>query len=399
MLQGIPDAQLFDGKQSLYDIAKRSFGGTICLLEHFRCVPEIIRFSNELSYSGRIKPLREPEPHALVPAVVEHRVASDPADNKKNEREARAVASLIVAATEQPEYDGKTFGVISMVGEEQAYRIEEIVRSLMPPALIDARRFLAGSAAQFQGDERNVMFLSVVDTGQGVPLPLRDTRPFQQRFNVAASRAQDQMWVVHSLDQGTELKPADLRRRLIDHARDPGASERIKAAALRNAESPFEEAVIRRLADAGYRVITQHSVGAYRIDIVVEGADRKRLAIECDGDRYHTIDNLRDDAERQAVLERLGWTFVRIRGSRFYRDADSAMKPVFDRLTSMGIEPHAERHGTVQFDGKELLLSRVRTRAAEIESEIGEMVATSSAASGRTWRRARRGESLVGTSG
>lgn len=75
MLQGIPDAQLFDGKQSLYDIAKRSFGGTICLLKHFRCVPDIIQFSNELSYQGKIRPLREAARVALKPSVLEHRVA------------------------------------------------------------------------------------------------------------------------------------------------------------------------------------------------------------------------------------------------------------------------------------------------------------------------------------
>ena len=388
MLQGIPDAQLFDGKQSLYDIAKRSFGGTICLLEHFRCVPDIIQFSNTLSYLGKVRPLREADPGAPTPAVLEHRVASDPTDGKKNEREARVVASLIVAANEAPEYDGMTFGVISMVGEEQAYRIEEIVRSLMPPTAIDARRFLAGSAAQFQGDERNVMFLSLVDTGYGVPLRIRDTQLFRQRYNVAASRAQDQMWVVHSLDTATELQARDFRRLLIEHARDPGAAERMKTAALKKAESPFEEAVIRRLADSGYRIVTQHAVGAYRIDIVVEGTDRRRLAVECDGDRYHTIDDLQDDAERQGTLERLGWTFVRIRGSRFYRDPDAALKPVFERLATMGIEPHRHRNDTIPVEGQELV-SRVRARALQIESEIADHDFTTVASSRRSWRTAR----------
>ena len=33
----------------------------------------------------------------------------------------------------------------------------------------------------------------------------------KKRYNVAASRAQDQMWVVHSLDPLYDLKPGDLR--------------------------------------------------------------------------------------------------------------------------------------------------------------------------------------------
>jgi very-short-patch-repair endonuclease len=183
------------------------------------------------------------------------------------------------------------------------------------------------------------------------------------------------MWVVHSLDRSTELKPGDLRRRLIEHANDPGATERNKAEALKRAESPFEEAVIRRLADAGYKVITQHQVGAYRIDIVVVGAKRKRLAVECDGDRYHTFEKLKEDADRQAILERLDWTFVRIRGSRFYRNPDAALRPLFDRLVAMGIEPHGGEPAEAMASSEVELLLRVKSRAAEIEVQIDEQVA------------------------
>jgi len=35
------------------------FPGVIMLREHFRCLPEIIEFSNQLAYGGKILPLRE----------------------------------------------------------------------------------------------------------------------------------------------------------------------------------------------------------------------------------------------------------------------------------------------------------------------------------------------------
>ncbi len=50
---------------------------------------------------------------------------------------------------------------------------------------------------------------------------------FKKRFNVAASRARDQMWVVHSMDPETDLKPGDIRRKLIEHAKDPYALVRL----------------------------------------------------------------------------------------------------------------------------------------------------------------------------
>ncbi|HJY89013.1 MAG TPA: AAA domain-containing protein, partial [Candidatus Acidoferrum sp.] len=45
-LRGVPNSDLYDGQISIYDLARQSFGGTTCLVEHFRCVPEIIQFSN-----------------------------------------------------------------------------------------------------------------------------------------------------------------------------------------------------------------------------------------------------------------------------------------------------------------------------------------------------------------
>jgi very-short-patch-repair endonuclease len=39
--------------------------------------------------------------------------------------------------------------------------------------------------------------------------------------------------------------------------------------------------------DMYFQVIPQVKVGNYRLDMVVEGHNDARLAIECDGNRYH----------------------------------------------------------------------------------------------------------------
>src|SRR6267154_2665087 len=103
-LPGIPNSDLYDGQISIYDLARQSFGGTTCLVEHFRCVPEIIQFSNMISYDGRIKPLRDASRLALRPHTIAHYVEGSGRDGKINREEALAVASLIAAAIEQPEY-------------------------------------------------------------------------------------------------------------------------------------------------------------------------------------------------------------------------------------------------------------------------------------------------------
>ncbi len=377
-LQGIPNAHLYDGQTSVYDLARQSFGGTICLVEHFRCVADIIQFSNHLSYDGRIKPLRDASRVKLKPHVFSYRVSGSTRDGKVNRQEAEIVASLVAAATEQPEYrtneEGSpvSFGVVSLVGEEQALEVDRLLRKYLSPGQYERHRLLCGTAAQFQGDERDVVFISLVDTAREGPLPFRDQQMFKQRFNVAASRARNQMWVVHSLDPQNDLKPGDLRRRLIEHADDPSSLSRLIEQKEKRTQSVFEREVMRRLVTSGYRVTPQWRVGSFLIDLVVEGGDR-RLAIECDGDRYHPTEKLAEDMERQAILERLGWVFARIRGSVFFRDPDQAMRPVYAKLQRLEIpcEGEVSRPGPHQNPWEELK-DRIVRRADEVRRKWSE---------------------------
>jgi len=98
------------------------------------------------------------------------------------------------------------------------------------------------------------------------------------------------------------------------------------------------DAVVPPLVAAGYRVTPHWKIGTFRLDLVVEG-DGKRLAIECDGDRYQPLEQLPEDMDRQSVLERMGWIFTRVRCSEFFRNPARAMKPVFEKLEILEIPP------------------------------------------------------------
>jgi very-short-patch-repair endonuclease len=372
-LPGIPNKHLYDGRASLYAFGEMAFAGAVMLREHFRCVRPIIEFSNQLCYDGKIKPLRDASSVLRRPHTVAHRVEGQASARKANEAEAVEIVSLLRSCLEFPEYDAATFGVISMTGEEQARRIDNLLRDSLSATEYERRRIRCGNPAQFQGDERDVMFLSMVDVNEGEgPLALRREgagEMFKQRYNVAASRARDQMWVVYSMDPENDLKPDDLRRRLILHAQDPARFVQDLKRLGSETDSEFERLVLERLVRAGYRVIPQWPVGGYRIDLVVEGGG-KRLAVECDGDRWHTAENLAQDMDRQAILERLGWRFARLRGSRFFRDPDAAMRPVFERLESLGIAREAADLSMGDRRAEETELhQRVLRRAAEIRRE------------------------------
>lgn len=126
--------------------------------------------------------------------------------------------------------------------------------------------------SDFQGDERDVVFLSLVDSGDGTgPLSMMGfgvDDAMRKRYNVAASRARDQLWVVHSLDAANDLKPGDMRKRLIDYAANPHALDVQHTEIEAHSESPFELAVATNLSDRGYHLVQQWKVGAYRLDMV-----------------------------------------------------------------------------------------------------------------------------------
>ena len=366
-LVGIPNSHLYDGTTSIYDLGRQSFQGTVRLIEHFRCVPDIIGFSNELSYDHEIKPLRDPADAQVRPALEEVHVPGATSLNKTNPKEAEMTAALVIATSEQPEYEGATMGVISLVGEEQARLIGEMLLRYMKPQEHERRRLVCGNSAQFQGDERDVMFLSMVDGPGDGPLALRRHDTFKQRFNVAASRARDQVWLVHSLNPSTDLKAGDLRRRLIEYVRDPGTFSREVDHAARRGESQFEKDVIRDLMAEGFRVTSQVEVGYYRIDMVVDDG-RNRVAVECDGDRYHPLEKLPEDMARQAILERLGWRFIRIRGTQYFRDREGTIQDVVSNLERRGIERRSAIETQDPAESSELR-ERVIRRAYELVRE------------------------------
>jgi very-short-patch-repair endonuclease len=258
---------------------------------------------------------------------------------------------------------------VSLVGEEQALEIDRLLRKHLAPDVYERHRLLCGTSAQFQGDERDVVFVSVVDAPTGATLHFRDQQMFKQRYNVAASRARDQMWVVHSLDPKTDLQPGDLRRRLIEHAQAPELLLKAQHEKDGHGQSVLERDVMKRLVLAGYHVVPHWQVGSRNIDLVVDGNGR-RLAIECDGDRDLPLEKLHDDMDRQSMLERLGWTFARVRGSTFFRSPDRSMKPIFEKLQSLDIPATNFAsdcdHGSTDLDE---LTNRVKRRAVELREE------------------------------
>ena len=362
-MSDIPNSVHFSTTSSLFDIAKIKMTDIVTLTEHFRCIEELIGFSNNLSYSGRLKVLRDQLPKDRLDPVLEA-VFVDCGFEETNGQVNKAEADKIVEKLQEMLADERykesieggvtrptTFGIISLLGKEQSKHITKLISEKISSKEIEGRGIICGDPYTFQGDERDVILLSMVK-GCNQDDPNASVMPYtinkkenKQRINVAMSRARNKMVLFHSIPKDKLQNPDDLRKMIIDWFYNNKTEERkaglqrIREEVDRGRASEFEYEVAEILIKKGYKVVPQWEVAGYRIDLVVQGENSK-LAIECDGDKYHSaIEKWHEDIERQEILERSGWKFWRLSGSAFYRHKEKALDSLWVKLDELKIEP------------------------------------------------------------
>ena len=367
----VANDDLYGIRSSLYSIVSTTFQ-PISLREHFRSVPEIIGYSNKTSYDNQILSLRDSNSSILKPAIIDYKVNGRRDEKSKiNRIEAETIVSLIEACLAMKEYKNSTFGVISLLGDEQAELIQDLIVKRIPATEIENHKILCGNSASFQGDERDIMFISLVDSseenkslrlvGEGVEGAIR------KRYNVAISRAKDQLWIVHSIDKNS-LKEGDLRKELFEYIDSLKENAFDKTAIENITASDFENEVARHLLEKNYTIKQKWRVGSYDIDMVAI-YDDKKIAIECDGKILnHTEEEVIANLEEQEILERCGWKFIRVRASEYFRNPEKAIKDLIIQLDDKGVYPN---HKEVYSDKNELL-NNIKSEALELMEKYEE---------------------------
>lgn len=354
-LEGIKFADSWaDPTKSLFDDASLRFGGKITLTEHRRCVPEIINFSNRIAYEPekiRLEPVRQVGVDRLAPFKIvrtRHGFQQGRGSSLPNPVEADAVVAQIKKCLKDPAYDGLTFGVISLLGSDQAKLIQGKLLESVDAVEAEKRQLMVGIAADFQGAERDVMFLSMVsayDPDKRTGALTKDINI--QRFNVAVSRAKDQVWLFHSIGLDHLNNKEDMRYQLLDYAYGivrqgrtlPGVPSLVSDTERMDPfDSLFEQRVFNQIASRGFAVVPQEKALGYSLDLVIHGENGK-IAVECDGDHWHGPAQYERDLARQRDLERCGWEFFRIRETEYYMDPYSALNGLWKLLEEREITP------------------------------------------------------------
>ena len=333
---------------SLCDLSRVMFPDKFVMLkEHFRCAEPIIRFSMQF-YDEPLIPLRVPKAiERLDPPLVDILVEDGErrGKSKVNPPEAEVIVDEIERLISDPMLanlggaDGRprSIGVISLVGSEQAAFIQKRLMDRIGETAMVRHRIVCGDSATLQGDERDIVLLSMIADRKRKQS--QTATQYEQRFNVALSRARDRMILVRSVGEN-DLNPNDLKAKVIRHFQEPMPEDkRAGAALIELCQSGFERDLFTALVERGYRVTPQVGSEGFSIDMVVEGNSGRRLAVECDGDLYHGPERWAHDMNRQRILERVGWTFWRCFGSNYSLDRDGALDDLFQTLDRMGIKP------------------------------------------------------------
>jgi superfamily I DNA and/or RNA helicase/very-short-patch-repair endonuclease len=331
-LKDIPHNEWFDLKTSLYHTALRVFPSRLVLKEHFRCAPSIIGFSNDLCYSGEIIPLRCPEASdSFSPTVSAIKVSNGFKDSSKNvnEEEALAVVDKIVQCCNDDKYRNMTMGVISLLGESQSELIENILKEKLGIEEMINRRLICGDAYSFQGDERDIMFLTLVIAKNAKFTALTKESDIR-RFNVAASRARNQMFLFHSVEL-EDLNSKCVRSHLLSYCLNSENKSLQYGKGTDLLVSGFKNDVFRAIEKRGFKVKSDVKIGKYKIDFVVEGSFN-RIAVDCCGEDTVFCSNWEENHHRRMTLQRVGWKFFILRESEFYYSPENTIDKILHHL-------------------------------------------------------------------
>lgn len=332
--------ELLEDLESVLEEAATSGIPRTRLKWHYRSQHEsLIRFSNEEFYRD--------DPLYVFPSIdrqrsdsglqFEHVSDGIYEGNGVNGVEARRVADAVVDhAREHPEL---SLGVGTFGINQQTRILDELdqLRKAHPDIewffnQSGQDKFFVKNLENIQGDDRDVIFLSVTFGPDANGVIRRNFGPINKdngwrRLNVLTTRAKKRLRVFSSmtadqLDVRNVRQGAVLLKQYLYFA-ETGEYQSPKIP-VGEPDSPFEEEVRDALRLRGYEVVSQVGEAGYRVDLAVidpEHPGRYLCGIECDGASYHRAATVRDrDRLRQQVLEDRGWDIHRIWSTDWFRE-------------------------------------------------------------------------------
>lgn len=249
--------------------------------EHFRSHPDIIRFSNANIYEHKLKVMRQ-RPSDSQNALQLIRVAGKRTKSGTNSREASEICDAIqVRVNEQrglPQELSESIGILSPF-RQQADLLTRKLGQIFTLEELQKHNLLAGTAYSFQGEERDVMYLSLALDDDSHSAAFRYLAQ-PEVLNVSITRARNQQLVYHSFDLASVPAQGLLGYWLLDSGGEFEASAEFLPAP--ECKDQFRDDLVEALRQRGLRSWTNYQIAGERMDLIV-GAENRQIGIDLVG--------------------------------------------------------------------------------------------------------------------
>lgn len=342
---------IFQESESILEEVQNSGVPSTRLKWHYRSANEsLITFSNVSFYDSDLFTFPSNETDAYRSGLQFEFVPDGLYEGKGlNAIEARSVADAVVSHFKANPNDSLGIGTFNLrqqiaIQDELELRrrndlsLEPFFDRTLPEP------FFVKNLENIQGDERDVIFLSVTyakahDGRLRYNFGPLNSENGWRRMNVLTSRARKSMRVFSSVRaediklEGTASKGAKLLRDFLRYAEHRLLDSPAISTVLET-DSPFEFEVYQELTRRGLHLEPQVGVSGYKIDFgVYDNAvtDKFVCGIECDGVAYHSSETARDrDRLRQQVLEDRGWEIHRIWSTDWFKDRNGQLERIVE---------------------------------------------------------------------
>lgn len=322
---------------SLYDLAQGMVNtdNIVALRDHHRSFEDIIDFSNEEFYDGRLRVTTNYSklvvPEKDQPGIrwnnVIGEVVSLTSGSCYNLNEAEAVVDEIRHLVEN-NYKGSV-GVVTPF-RAQAEKIRKIIeqdKNLYENLAYrnQTESLIVDTVHKFQGDERDLILFSTVISKNSKQSHIRFLENTGNLFNVAITRARAILVVVGDVTYCSQCNVGYMERFVkyyqslknkLDskkYVTNYGIDREYPCVSNIEQVSEWEKIFYTALFDVGIKTIPQYPEDKYKLDLAIIKGDKK-LDIEIDGEMYHKDWNgelcYKDQLRNQRLFE-LGWDVKR----------------------------------------------------------------------------------------
>ncbi|MEZ6137343.1 MAG: AAA domain-containing protein [Pirellulaceae bacterium] len=267
--------------KSILDVVSDSIidqGRVSFLNEHFRSLPDIIRFSNDQFYSNALSIMRE-QPYTAQLRCVHARPCNGTREsNGTNPMEADGLVADLVAritANEGTPQDTQSIGVLSPFRDQVDYLAKALDRVLSYEQMRQ-HQLLVGTAHTFQGEERDVMYISLAidDAAHAATVRFLNT---PQLLNVAVTRARHLQLLYTSFNY-EQLDKQSLLYELMHCVAHPVGGKHTSS----NLIDAFRREVVCELQHDGLTTWEDFRIASEPMDVIVESWGRT-LALDLIG--------------------------------------------------------------------------------------------------------------------